>query len=96
MAFFLHGIEEQKVPIIFSHPREGEKLYEELSNSSENLVKSEYDKLLILKKNRETLKENQLETMIEEFRSAAESYDKKEIKSLLKKYINEYEPGQNE
>ena len=89
----LHGIDEDKIPIIFTRPREGEKLFEELTNKEENLSESDYKKLLILNENYLTFDENQLLKMVEEFKETADSYDKAKIKELLKKYVKEYKTG---
>jgi FlaA1/EpsC-like NDP-sugar epimerase len=86
----LYGFKEDEIPIIYTGLRKGEKIFEEISTDYENLKKSEYKKLLISNKNNFKMEYEDLLIMIKELTIAAESYDKKIIKNLLKKYIPEY------
>ena len=83
----LYGYNEDKLPIIYTGLRPGEKLFEEISFDSELLKKSEYEKLLISNENQLTMSIDEIESMIDEFREVAETYDNDKIKSAIKKYL---------
>ena len=89
----LSGFEpEVDIPVIFSGLRPGEKLYEELFSRDENIIRTSYDKLLILKNISPTKPWKRLVKEIESLVSSANELDANLIKSGLKKMIPDYDP----
>jgi len=75
-------------PINFTGVGTGEKLEEELTIDSDNILKTKFDKLLCLKKkDNKSLNYLQLLLMIAHFKIVSRTYDKEKIKKIFGKYI---------
>jgi FlaA1/EpsC-like NDP-sugar epimerase len=86
---WLSGLEPRKdIDIVFTGLREGEKLYEELLNNSENTQKTHHKKIMIAKVRQYDYEE--INRYIELFNDLV--YDKNELKSvaLMKELVPEY------
>ncbi len=82
----LHGLEPNvDIKIEFTGKRPGEKLSEELYSGSEDLKKTEHEKLLRLKPNGRF--DFDYQTFIRRARELLENYDVDGIKSLIEEYI---------
>ena len=87
----MYGLTEEDIPIVYTGIREGEKLYEEILMDDETLIPSKYQKLFIAEDKTVQLSPKERKNMIEEFTLASLHFDCKEkIKSLMRKYIEEY------
>ena len=87
----LHGFEpERDIPIQFIGIRPGEKLYEELISEGEGIVKTQHEKILVLRGNTCNLKI--LNAQIDELLTIARSYDARAIKQKLMEIVPEYTP----
>ncbi|MBR6200213.1 MAG: polysaccharide biosynthesis protein [Spirochaetales bacterium] len=86
----LSGHTEGEIPIKIIGLRPGEKLYEELSYDKTKLKPSEFDKILWTGESRRQISKEEIQTMIDEFRAAAESYDRDRILALIKQYVPEF------
>jgi FlaA1/EpsC-like NDP-sugar epimerase len=86
----LCGYTEDEIPIVFTGLRPGEKMYEELLTKNENLKISEFDKLFISHESENIISKKEFETMIEEFKTAADNFDNEKIRFLIKKYVPEF------
>ena len=87
------------VEIVFTGLRPGEKLYEELITEGEGIVRTEHEKIFVLKpedrwfghNNRTSFKE-WLHGQIEELIEAAKNHNTEQIKRILKRLVPEYRP----
>lgn len=86
----LSGHTEGEIPIKIIGLRPGEKLYEELSYDKTKLKPSEFDKILWTGEPRRHISNEEIQNLIDEFRAAAESYDRDRILALIKKYVPEF------
>ena len=86
----LSGHTEGEIPIKIIGLRPGEKLYEELSYDKTKLKPSEFDKILWTGESRRQISKEEIQTMIDEFRAAAESYDNEKILGLIRQYVPEF------
>lgn len=84
----LSGLEPyQDVDIVFSGVRPGEKLFEELEISGENLLKTKHPKVFIGKI--ATYSSEQIDTMVTEFGQAVDDADAARIRSLINQFLPE-------
>jgi FlaA1/EpsC-like NDP-sugar epimerase len=86
---WLSGLEPRKdIDIVFTGLREGEKLYEELLNNSENTLKTHHHKIMIAKVRPQEYDE--INRYVELFNDLV--HDKNELKSvaLMKELVPEY------
>ncbi len=89
----------KEVDIIFTGLRPGEKLYEELIQEGEKVLRTEHEKILVLKNDnswfgygsRERFKE-WLDLEIEKLKEAAKEHDPYLIRKILKEIVPEYSP----
>lgn len=89
----LSGKEPDKdIEIIFTGLREGEKLYEELITEGEGIVRTEHDKIMVLK-----AFENDFEAYAEQFKEiltrmslAADHFDADGVRSILHEVVPEF------
>ena len=81
---------DEDIEIKFMRLRPGEKLHEELATAGEGIVRTPYEKLLVLKGNNCDL--NWLNQRIEELVKLAYEQDGPGIKAKLKEIIPEYQP----
>jgi FlaA1/EpsC-like NDP-sugar epimerase len=89
----LSGFEpETDIPVVYTGLRPGEKLYEELYGRYEKIIKTDYDKLLILKDSSLQKPWNILTEEIDKLTFKADKLDSDGIKNELKKMIPDYQP----
>jgi len=94
------------IEIKFIGLRPGEKLHEELITDREGIVKTEHEKILVLKNNvptkGRTLQESEfnnlsyLEEKIRELKALADTHDASGIKAKLKEVVPEYAMSDDE
>ncbi|HAS89058.1 MAG TPA: polysaccharide biosynthesis protein [Desulfovibrio sp.] len=90
----LSGKEPDKdIEIIFTGLREGEKLYEELITEGEGIVRTEHDKIMVLKG-----EENDIETycarfkgQLNEMKSAADKFHADGVRAMLHTVVPEFD-----
>ncbi len=91
----LSGKEPDKdVKIVFTGLREGEKLYEELITEGEDVVRTEHEKIMVLKST-DTVDSKALEQDISRLVRAARTFDSGEIRAALKNLVPEFKPASN-
>ncbi len=71
----------EEVDIVFTGLRPGEKLYEELFYDDEPLVATDYDKISLVQAPTKGLQN--IDSLIQEFSEACDTYDSKRVKELL-------------
>ena len=91
---------EDDIDIIFTGLRPGEKLYEELITAGEGIVKTNHEKILVLRNgNQNSIKsdsktdnsiKNEIDLKIKELIDIANTHDPKKIKCKLKEIVPEY------
>jgi len=81
---------DEEIEIKFTRLRPGEKLHEELATAAEGIVRTAYEKLLVLKGNDYDL--NWLNQRIEELGKLAYEQDGPGIKAKLEEIVPEYQP----
>ena len=90
----LSGLEpEVDISIEYIGLRPGEKMYEELMTSSESLVDTSHEKIMVLKDGVDH-QWDYLLTEIDKIVLSAKSYDSDIIKNKLKEFIPEYNPSE--
>ena len=90
----LSGLEpEVDISIEYIGLRPGEKMYEELMTSSESLVDTSHEKIMVLKDGVDH-QWDYLLTEIDKIVQSAKSYDSDLIKNKLKEFIPEYNPSE--
>ena len=90
----LSGLEpEVDISIEYIGLRPGEKMYEELMTSSESLVDTSHEKIMVLKDGVEH-QWDYLLSEIDKIVQSAKSYDSDLIKNKLKEFIPEYHPSE--
>ncbi len=92
----LSGLEpELDIAIKYIGLRPGEKMFEELVMSGENIVDTSHEKIMVLK-NGVDHSWNHVLAKIEEITQSAKSYDSNIIKNKLKEFVPEYQPSTQE
>jgi len=87
----LSGLEPDKdIPIVFTEPRPGEKLFEELLTAEEGTVATQNHKIFMAKLSK--IEEEKLNQYLDRLRMAVEKTDKQEIINILKEAIPSYSP----
>jgi FlaA1/EpsC-like NDP-sugar epimerase len=86
----LSGYDETVIPIAFTGLRKGEKLNEELSYKFEKSLSTGFDKLRMLSDGEPVYTEDQADSMIAEFSTAAATFSKENIRDTIKKYLPEF------
>ena len=90
----LSGLEpEADISIEYIGLRPGEKMFEELVVSGENIVDTDHEKIMVLK-NGEGHNWDDVLSKIEEITQSAKSYDSDKIKNKLKEFVPEYNPSE--
>ncbi len=85
----LSGFEPDKdVPIVFSRPRPGEKLFEEILNTEEGTIATQNKK--IFKAKLSEVDEKKLYECLKKLEDKAQKSEKKEIINILKELIPQY------
>ena len=88
----LSGLEPDKdIPIVFTEPRPGEKLVEEIYPYREEAKATENEKIFIAKL--PSADEERLHSGLKELKAAVEKRDKKEIVKIFKQLIPSYQPS---
>ncbi len=83
------GLEPDKdIPIVFTEPRPGEKLFEEILTAEEGTLATQNQK--IFKAKLLKIDESQLRSNLEKLKEAAEQSDSKKIREILKEIIPSY------
>jgi len=82
---------DQDIPIVFTKPRPGEKLFEEILAAEEGTISTWHKK--ILKAKLTQVQEDKLKGGLAELKQFAENWDKKEIADALKKLVPSYRTG---
>lgn len=89
------GLEpDRDIKIEYIGLRPGEKLYEELITSGEDIVPTEHKKIMVLKST--PCEQNKLNGNIDRLLEAAKTQDKEKIKRMLKEIVPEYMPNGKE
>jgi len=87
----LSGLEPDiDIPIVFTQPRPGEKLFEEILTAEEGTVATKHQQIFMAKLSE--INEENLNSNLEKLREAAENLDKEKIKTILKELIPTYQP----
>ena len=87
----LSGLEADKdIPLVFTEPRPGERIFEELLTDKENSSKTKHEKIFIAKLSE--VDENQLNLSLKKLESNLYSLREAEIKDMLKEIIPNYRP----
>ena len=91
---------ENDIDIIFTGLRPGEKLYEELITVGEGIVKTTHEKILVLKNGnlnsneienkKNSVKEENIDSIIKELIEIANKHDPRKIKCKLKEIVPEF------
>ena len=88
----LSGLEPDKdIPIVFTRPRPGEKLFEEILNAEEGSVATRHQKIFIAKLS--PINRNQLDTSLKTLRELLDSSDKEKIQKALQSIVPSYKAG---
>jgi FlaA1/EpsC-like NDP-sugar epimerase len=90
LAKMLIRMSGQDVPIMITGLRKGEKLNEELFYNEEELVSTNFEKLMVSKNSESYFSPEEIEKMITEFKQAIRSFDRSFIRELIKKYLPEF------
>ncbi len=78
-------IPDKDIKIKYIGSRPGEKLREELTTTHENLTKTKFDRILILKKR--SINNDKLFTLIKELKLCCQTYNETKAKYILKKFL---------
>lgn len=85
----LSGLEpDRDIPIVFTEPRPGEKLFEEIMSAEEGIIATQNQKIFIAKFSE--IKQKKLQEGLEKLKKAAEFGDKEFIVNALKEVIPAY------
>jgi len=88
----LSGFEPDKdIPIVFTNPRPGEKLFEEILSAEEGTAATQNQK--IFRANLFPVNEERLKREMERLKAAAARNNKEEIQGILKEIIPAYKPS---
>ena len=88
------GLEPDKdIPIVFTEPRPGEKLFEEILTAEEGTVATQNKKIFIAKLS--SVNPGALDKKIEELKEAAQSGKKENVSRVLKEIIPTFVAANN-
>jgi len=88
----LSGFEpDEDIPIVFTHPRPGEKFFEEILTAEEGILPTQYQK--IFRARIPKVNEEKLNSAFEKLKEAAKNRTKETIIKILKELIPSYRPG---
>lgn len=79
----------REIPIVYTGLRPGEKLFEELFHSQENLTRTGHEKILLAQQRR--LDWQQLQAVLSEMQQAADAYDGSRLRRLVEELVPEME-----
>jgi FlaA1/EpsC-like NDP-sugar epimerase len=89
----LSGYEpEVDIPVVYTGLRPGEKLYEELQNTGEHIVKTNHNKIMILKDGKREIDWVSLQNRISNLIKVSKNLDNDAIQENLKDLIPTYKP----
>lgn len=87
----LSGLEPDKdIPIVFTEPRPGEKLFEEILTAEEGTIATQNQKIFMAKLSE--VDEKKLNQGLEDLKEVIKKDSRKEIISILKQLISSYRP----
>jgi len=87
----LSGFEPDKdIPIVFTKPRPGEKLFEEILSAEEGTIATQNQKIFMAKLSK--INKEKLDFSLKQLKELSKKGNKEEIKILLKKIIPFYKP----
>ena len=82
---------EKETGIAITGLRPGEKLYEELFYDTGNLLKTDNEKIFVLREDTATLKDREYTSLLDAVASGIERFSPREIRDFIKQYVPEYE-----
>ncbi len=87
----LSGFEPDKdIPIVFTKPRPGEKLFEEILTAEEGTIATQNQKIFMAKLSK--INEEKLNFSLNQLKEASKKGNKEKIKKILKELIPSYQP----
>lgn len=87
----IHGLEPHKdIKIVFTGIRPGEKLFEEILTAEEGTFATKHERIYIAK-NSAHFALQEMEKILDEFKTVLGNNDRLKIRQLLKKYVKHYE-----
>lgn len=93
----LSGYEpDRDIPIIFTHVRPGEKLYEEILSAEEGVESTKFEKILKARKSEEIKSEFLMEKINFLIKTSCQNNNREEIIKLLKEIVPTYTPSNQE
>jgi FlaA1/EpsC-like NDP-sugar epimerase len=82
------------IPIVFTHIRAGEKLYEEILSAEEGTESTEYEKIFIAKNSYEKYSKNLMKKINHLIKISYKNNNEDEIIELLKELVPTYKPSE--
>ena len=82
------------IPIVFTHIRAGEKLYEEILSAEEGTESTEYEKIFIAKNSDEKYSKNLMKKINHLIKISYKNNKEDEIIELLKELVPTYKPSE--
>ena len=82
------------IPIVFTHIRAGEKLYEEILGAEEGAESTEYEKIFIVKNANEKYSKNLMKKINHLIKISYKNNNEDEIIELLKEVVPTYKPSE--
>ena len=90
----LSGLEpDQDIPIVYTGLRPGEKLYEELQTTEENIIHTDHNKIMILKDSNHVMEWVGMVASTTKLLTISENLESEEIQRELKQMLPDYSPG---
>ncbi len=90
----LSGFEpDHDIPIVYTGLRPGEKLYEELQTTEENVIHTDHKKIMILKDGNHVMEWVGMVASTNELLNISEKLESEEIQLHLKQMLPDYSPG---
>ena len=86
---------DRDIKIVFTGLRPGEKLYEELITHGEGIVKTQHEKIMVLRRDSQTSADQlaHLQTDFADLIACANAHDADRIKATLKRIVPDYSPS---
>ena len=83
------------IPIVFSHVRAGEKLFEEILSAEEGTEETEYEKIFVARDSQGARSKGLIEKIKHLIEMSDQDTRKDEIVRLLREIVPTYTPAQN-